>query len=224
MTYDAIVFDSDGVLVGLSNADLKQRGIEAALAAHGVMDPVPEDIEALDAITAERAREVARRHGLDAEELIASREREVAAAQREAMETGEKRPYDDTDVLKRLDRPLGIVSNNQHRTIENVCELFGFGDLVDTYYGREPTPWGIDNRKPEPAYLRRALSDLDASNALYVGDSNVDIRAARAAGMDVVFLRRDHRTGYELVAEPTAEIRSLDRLPSVIETAERSAG
>lgn len=87
-------------------------------------------------------------------------------------------------MLERLDLPLGNVSNNQHATVEFLLAHYDL-DGFRTAYGRQPTLAGAAGRKPE--YLERALADLDTSEALYVGDSEKDIVAARRAGIDSVF-------------------------------------
>ena len=85
------------------------------------------------------------------------------------------------------------------------------------YYGREPTLSGIERMKPDPHYLEGALSDLkldpDRDGVLYVGDSESDVVAAAAAGIDSAFVRRPHRRDSDLHATPTHEVRGLDELP-----------
>jgi phosphoglycolate phosphatase-like HAD superfamily hydrolase len=82
-------------------------------------------------------------------------------------------------------------------------------DNFETAYGRQPTLTGAARRKPEPYYIERALAELDAAEALYVGDSEKDIVAAERAGIDSVFLRRDHVTDVTLSVDPTAEVPDL---------------
>ncbi|ESS10232.1 MAG: haloacid dehalogenase family protein [uncultured archaeon A07HR60] len=97
-------------------------------------------------------------------------------------------------------------------------DLFGLDKFVDSFYGRSPTLEGIEYRKPNPTYLQRAIVDLDARRPLYVGDSNGDIVAAERARIDSVFLRREHRSDYELTSDPTYEGTGLADVLSLIET------
>ncbi|WP_434531739.1 HAD hydrolase-like protein (plasmid) [Haloarcula sp. NS06] len=47
---------------------------------------------------------------------------------------------------------------------------------------------------------------------MYIGDSEKDIIAANRAGIDSVFLRRDHVSDVSLSVEPTAEVPDLRAL------------
>jgi Predicted phosphatases len=114
-------------------------------------------------------------------------------------------------ALDRLDVPLGVVSNNQHATIEFLLAHHGLTQF-ETSYGRQPTLAGAAKRKPEPDYIRQALADLGTDEALYVGDSEKDIVAAHRAGIDSAFLRREHVADVELSVEPTFEVPDLRTL------------
>ncbi len=234
MGYDAVVFDNDGVLTHLTDWDLIRGAIRDTFAE---FDVTPDEDHVEDALRGEpdRLRWLADHHGFDPDQFWARREAHAAAAQRAAMESGEKPLYDDCSVLASLrarhDIQLGVVSNNQHQTVEHVLEVYGIEDLFETAYGREPTFAGARRKKPNPHYLNRALADLDADSALYVGDSDSDIRAAHnadsrqhdadrrhshGATVDSAFLRRPHRHEYELDVAPTHEITSLRDLQALL--------
>lgn len=219
MDYDAVVFDNDGVLTRLTDWGLVREAIRDTFQEFGA-DPTDDHVERILRGTPERVRQVAAAHDLDPEELWARREANAAAAQREAMELGEKPLYDDHDALTTLrtdyELPLGVVSNNQHETVRHVVDVHGLDDLFGAVYGREPHLEGIRRKKPKPYYIERALSDLNAERALYVGDSDCDVRAARNAGIDSAFVRRDHRADYALDSEPTHEIESLRELAEIV--------
>ncbi|MFC3958711.1 HAD family hydrolase [Halovivax cerinus] len=215
MGYDAFVFDNDGVLTTPTERAVLERAMETAFATVGVAAPPPEHVETLIGPTVEGLRSIARTHDVDPADLWTARERAAIDAQLEAIRAGEKRLYDDVAAVTDLDVPRAIVSNNQHETIGNIVEHFEL-DGFDPWIGREPTLDGIRRKKPRPYYLERAVDALDATNPLYVGDSHSDVTAASAAGIDAAFVRRDHRTGYELETEPTHELPSLDRLAELV--------
>ena len=75
---------------------------------------------------------------------------------------------------------------------------------------------GFSRRKPDPYYLREALPHLGVSDAIYVGDRETDVRAATRAGLDGIYLRRDHNADAELAVEPVAEIESLHQLSPLL--------
>ncbi|MFB6089936.1 MAG: HAD family hydrolase [Halobellus sp.] len=213
MAYDAVVFDNDGVLVEPPGLDLLRSAAREAFAAVGVDDPDDEHVEAISyGVSPERLSRVADAYDLEAEALWRARERTASEAQIRAMEGGETGRYPDVDVLSELAAPLGIVSTNQQATIDAILRHHEFEPLFRTAYGREPTIESLRRKKPEPHYLERALADLDAESALFVGDSESDVVAATRAGVDSAFLRRPHRADAVLETEPTYELDSLRSL------------
>ncbi|PCR90010.1 HAD family hydrolase [Natrinema ejinorense] len=206
--YDAVIFDNDGVLTTPTERDVLIDAMHDAFETVGVTDPAADHVDTLLSPDLPSLRRLAADHGVEPDELWTAREEAAIAAQLAELRRGEKRHYDDVTTLESLSVPTGIVSNNQHETIGNIlehCDLAGF----DVWYGREPTLEGIERKKPTPYYLERACTDLGAENPLYVGDSRVDVAAADAAGIDAAFIRREHRTGYELSREPAHELESL---------------
>jgi phosphoglycolate phosphatase-like HAD superfamily hydrolase len=116
----------------------------------------------------------------------------------------------------------GIVSNNQHATVEGIVDLFDLHGYFGTAYGRDASLDGFHRRKPETDYLERALDDLGVDapgRVLYVGDSTVDVEVAARLGADSAFVRRPHREGYDVGAEPTYEVSGLDEVVDVVRRA-----
>lgn len=217
MRYDAVLFDNDGVLVHLTKLDVLREAVERAFADVGVDDPAEEDVAALTIrVTPEQLEATARAYDLDPESFWRRRDHHATTAQQSAVEAGEKPLYDDFDAILDVDLPRGIVSSNQHPTVERIVEFNDIGDHFETYYGREMSVDGLRRKKPATYYLDRAMADVGATDALYVGDSESDVVAAHNAGMDSVFLRRSHRRDVELSVEPTAEIESLSELSAVV--------
>ncbi len=213
--YDALLFDNDGILVEPTDRSVLRGAIRETYAEFDV-DPTEEEVEALMGVTLETLEGIAADHALDPAEFWYRRDMNASAAQRSAIRNDGKPLYDDVPALSELSTELGVVSNNQHRTVEFIVEYYDLEGLFETRYGREPTLEGIDRKKPSPYYLERALSDLDTRNALYVGDSGVDVLAAAEAGIDCAFVRRPHREGYDLPAVPTYEVRSLEDLHAIL--------
>lgn len=217
--YEAVILDNDGVLVEPTDTDV-------------IVDAVVKSFEAFDVqIDCSLARrtvdegivpvDLAREHDIDPEALWHYRELNVSLAQQTHVRHGGKPVYEDVSALRKLDVPLGVVSNNQHATIEF---LLAHHDLpaFETAYGRRPTLAGAADRKPEPVYIEQALGDLSAERALYVGDSEKDIVAADRAGIDSAFLRRDHVADTELSTEPTFEVTDFRELVTQLTTTEQT--
>lgn len=217
MGYEAVVFDNDGVLVRPTEPRVLRRAAARTFEAFGV-DPPADGPEAAADGDLDRIRRACERRDLDPAAFWAACEARAAGAQRAALAAGEKPLYGDVAALRGLDRPMGIVSNNQHATVEAVIDAFGLDDLFATAYGREPSLRGLRRKKPATHYLDRALADLGVApaDALYVGDSNDDLRAAAAAGIDAAFVRRPHRAGYDLVSEPPHVVESLHGVAALV--------
>lgn len=80
---------------------------------------------------------------------------------------------------------LAVVSNKAEFAVRTLCDGF-FPSLFGAVVGaREGLP-----KKPDPAGVLSALTALSVapSEALYVGDSDVDAETARNAGMDCVLV------------------------------------
>ncbi|MDB2226407.1 HAD-IA family hydrolase [Halorubrum ezzemoulense] len=213
--YNAIVFDNDGVLTYPTDESVLTEASQRAFAAFDV-DPTPSDVRSLvDDLSVETVRRLAKRYEVDADAFWRRHETERTARQLAAIRDGEKPLYDDVETLADLAVPTAIVSNNQHATIEHIVAEFGLEAMFEAYYGREPSLRGLERRKPDPSYLEAALDELGVESALYVGDSRVDVAAARAAGVDAAFVNRPHRCGYRLDIRPTYRLDSLAELASL---------
>jgi HAD superfamily hydrolase (TIGR01549 family) len=214
MSYEAVVFDNDGVLTVPTGSEVYRAAVRTAFEEFGV-DPTTEGVDGIVHGSLTRIQRVCNVHGVDHEEFWPRHEAHAAAAQREALERGIKTRYEDFDALRSLDVPLAVVSNNQQATVDHVVEVFDLDDLFEVTYGREPTIEGVRRKKPSSHYVERALEALDVESALYVGDSNVDVLAADRAGIDSAFVHRPHRADYQLAADPTHELDSLHDLPAL---------
>lgn len=211
MTYDAAVFDMDGVLVERTPSWVFDDAATGALEAFGLhdhSDAEHETIRSSRRIRSDDGHALAERAGADLEALWKEREHRVAEGQQEAIAREEKGLYDDAQALTDTDLDFGIVSNNQHRMVEHVLDHFEL-EGFETYYGRQPTFEGLDLCKPDTTYLERALADLDADDAVYVGDRESDVNVAHAAGIDSAFVRREFNADDELGTEPTYDVDSL---------------
>jgi phosphoglycolate phosphatase len=216
MTYDAVVFDNDGVLVETTDFSVLQEAAFRAFVESGVDDPDPAHVDAvITGVTPESLTDLCDSYGLPVEEFWRTRDRVAYEAQREYVESGGKPLYDDVPTLADIDLPMGVVSSNQQATVDYLLEKYGVASLFDTAYGREPTLVDLERKKPEPYFIERAMADLGAENALYVGDRESDITAAVNAGIDSAFIRRPHRRGHDLSVQPTYEVQDLHDLHAI---------
>jgi len=210
MNYEAVLFDNDGVLVEPIGRSVLRRATWEAFDALGVSAPDPDDVDRLAiGVTPDLLSSVCGTYDLDPERFWRARDYHSSHAQRVELRAGRAALYDDFDAVRDIDAPRGIVSSNQQDTVEFMHDFFATRDLFATAYGRDPTIRSLARKKPDPYYLHRALSDLDTDAALFVGDSESDIVAARNAGLDAAFVRRPHRESYELSVDPTYELDGL---------------
>lgn len=218
MTYDAIIFDSDGVLVRPTATAQVEESVRRAFETFGVSAPDPAHLEAfVHGGPVERLESIALEYGIDAEAFWTHRESLASDLQRSLVESGEKSVYADVDAIDGLAEThrLGVVSSNQQATVSFVLEHTGLPRHFDVVYGRAPSLDGYRRTKPDPYYLARAIDELGATRPLYVGDSDTDIEASHRVDIDVAFVRRGHNG--EPTPEPTYVISSLRDLRAIVE-------
>ena len=96
-------------------------------------------------------------------------------------------PYDGiTDLMKELKAQgykMAIVSNKIDSAVKELNERF-FSEYVSIAIGEKP---GI-RRKPAPDTVFEALKELGATKeeAIYIGDSEVDLKTAQNSGLDCI--------------------------------------
>ncbi|WP_049900288.1 HAD family hydrolase [Halococcus agarilyticus] len=216
--YDAVLFDNDGVLIEPPAPDTQREATRAAFAEMGI-DAVDRRhvLDVVNGVTVERLHEICAAHDLDPDAFWEARERHDERSQLDAFRAGTRDRYDDVAAITDLSQACGVVSNNHHSTVAFVLEFFELRSPFDTHYGREKTVDSLWHKKPNPHYLDRALDDLDAESALYVGDSESDVIAARRAGIDSVFVRRAHCRDVTLAATPTYEADDLHEVAAIVD-------
>ena len=192
--YDTIVFDLDGTLLNTLE-DLK-NSVNYALSA---MDYPTRTLEEIRLAVGNGARTLLRR-SIPASADEAALEQTFAhfRAHYGAHCNDFTAPYDGIvsmlDTLKNRGFRLAIVSNKPDAAVKKLCSLY-FSEWVAVAIGERENV----RRKPAPDSVYAALhelsgsdstpdsaSDTGFSSALYVGDSDVDIATAAAAGMDCV--------------------------------------
>ena len=115
------------------------------------------------------------------------------------------RPYDGIIPLIASLRDAGclcaVVSNKDDYAVQMLCEKF-FNGLFDYSVGNKP---GM-RPKPAPDLVNEVLASLDVSrgDAVYIGDSEVDIATAKNAGMPCITVLWGFRD-YNCLCENGAE-------------------
>lgn len=212
MSYDAVLFDMDGVL--LHGAETVSWIYEtAAIKALAEFDVSAEyrDISALEGFHYTPAMQsTCDELGVPVEEFWERREAYAAELENQQLRNGGRKPFDDIETVEQLaiSHKLGVVSNNRQATVDQMVSVCGL-EFIDVAIGRNHALTGYYDRKPEPTMLTDALRTLEADHALYVGDSAKDITAAARAGIDSAFLRRSHNANLALQVTPSVELEGL---------------
>lgn len=212
MTRPLIIFDLDGTLVD-SRADIAQS-INVGLAALGaeprpvaelypfIGKPLSEIFAVLlcdarpDALRVEAACEAYRQHYFE------------HCADASTLYPGLRETL---NALKG-DFRLAVATTKKTFMAERVVELFGLGPLFDAVLGTDGIP-----SKPDPAILFLLLERFGVApeRALMVGDTRLDILAAKAAGLASAAVLYGIGAPPELMAlTPTFVLRRFDELPS----------
>ena len=101
-----------------------------------------------------------------------------------------------TGLLRRLRRaghPLAICTNKPRRATDAILNRLGWSGLFNVVLAGDD----LSVKKPHPAPVHAILQLLQASpgRALFVGDSHVDVQAAKAAGLPVAILAHGYAHG-----------------------------
>lgn len=215
--YDAVLFDNDGILIEPPAPDRQLVAARRAFEECGLADVAEEHLEAIGPSTSHDAlHTVCNSLDLDPERLWELRDRHDQRVQHEDISAGVRTHYGDLEAIADCAVDRAVVSNNHHTTVEFILDHFEIDHLFDTYYGRERSLDGLRRKKPDPHYIERALDDLGATSGLYVGDRESDVVAAHNAGIDSVFVRREHTRDVTLETAPDHEIETLHELPPLL--------
>lgn len=113
--------------------------------------------------------------------------------------TDSTRPYDGIpELLEKLKEEgikTAVVSNKLHSAVVGLCDDF-FGGKITIAFGVE----NESERKPSPANVFKALRELGVTKdeAIYVGDSEVDVQTAINSGLPCIGVTWGFRDADEL--------------------------
>lgn len=222
----AVLFDLDGTLLD-TLGDIS-TALNRTLAAYG-WEPMAEN---------EVCRLIGRGSPILMQRAAAARGRELTPAAEATMvqeffhhygrlhESGEFRaqPYPGAgeclQVLHAAGVHIAIVTNKQERFARSLIEAVAWSAWVDVIVGGDT----CKRRKPDPEPLLFACESLatSASQAVMVGDSISDVRAARAADIPILCVPYGYNEGTDSRSLPCdAFIDSLLDLPRLLELPDR---
>jgi phosphoglycolate phosphatase len=111
-------------------------------------------------------------------------------------------------------RKLAVLTNKPVRASRDILAGLGFGDSFFEVYGGN----SFETKKPDPLGARTILqeADVDADQAVMVGDSQVDVLTARNAGMWSVGVTYGFAPQSLEVVVPDVVVDTPDELASVL--------
>ena len=182
--YSVYVFDLDGTLLD-TLGDLA-ASVNYALRTHGMPEHSIEDVRCFVGNGVRKLMERAVPDGPDNPQFEAVFSIFRAYYMEHAQDT--TRPYEGIPetlaALKAQGCRLAVVSNKMRKATEELCRHF-FPDTIEVAIGEDEAA-GI-RKKPAPDTVFEALRILgDKGDAVYVGDSDVDIHTAHNAGIPCI--------------------------------------
>jgi len=119
------------------------------------------------------------------------------------------------DYLKASGYLLGCVTNKAAQFTEPLLKDLGIRDEFGIVVSGDTLP----QKKPDPAPLLHAAAffDVTPEEALMLGDSVSDVKAARAAGFQIICMSYGYNHGQDIrTAKPDAVIDSMAELPGLL--------
>ena len=182
--YSIYVFDLDGTLLD-TLGDLA-ASVNYALRSHGMPEHSIEDVRRFVGNGVRKLMERAVPEGADNPQFEAAFATFRAYYMEHVQDT--TRPYEGIPetlaTLKAQGCRLAVVSNKMRKATEELCRHF-FPDTIEVAIGEDEAA-GI-RKKPAPDTVFEAVCVLgDKGDAVYVGDSDVDIQTAHNAGIPCI--------------------------------------
>jgi len=84
--------------------------------------------------------------------------------------------------LKGQDRKVALASSAKAQEVDHYLDLLDARELADAY----TTSADVENTKPQPDLVNAALEKLGTKEAVMVGDTPWDVKAAEAAGVPTI--------------------------------------
>ncbi len=117
-------------------------------------------------------------------------------------------------VLRDANIKMGVCTNKPHGLANRLLDELDLSHWFDALLGGD----SLDVRKPDPRHIEATLAAIggEASEAMMVGDSIIDVEAARGAGVPVIIVGYGYGIEKAREAGADAEIASFSELPAAI--------
>ncbi|AFK23240.1 HAD family hydrolase [Pyrococcus sp. ST04] len=191
-----VIFDVDETLVYYEGYNLKEWYEKIALPAMKRLGVIVDWEVFRKMAKGELPRSYVEKFGIDHVEFWKAMDRANRVYREELLKEGKIHVYPDVEALKELKKmgiKLAAVSNASQDNTELVLKAFNLLKYFDVVYGKDYSY--LDGVKPNPYLINKALKSLGVKKeeALLVGDSELDIRAGKNAGIKVVQILRERK-------------------------------
>lgn len=216
MSYDAVIFDKDGVLLDSGNFKWADRIRVETAEEHGKNISMEEARKLVQIDSMKQLDRFTKKTGLTTDEIV-EMENKTADRKIEMMRNGEIRLCRNAKtVLESLEQPKALASNAPRKATDFTLEHFDIQDYFSQI--KSPRLSSLENyvskKKPSPKMLQEIIKRVDAENPVMIGDSEDDIKAAENAGIDSIHV--DYN-GYSKT-DPTYEAEELEEVISIIKS------
>ena len=106
---------------------------------------------------------------------------------------------------------LGLCTNKPEAPTNVVLDAFG----LTTFFGSIVSGDRLPSRKPDPAMLHLVMQELGVERCLFVGDSEVDVATAKAAGMPIALFTSGYRQTPVAALAPDFLFDHFQDLPAI---------
>jgi pyrophosphatase PpaX len=219
MDIKAVILDMDGTVVEFRyNAGKAKKDLKAFITLQGIPDDIFYDDEPL-AINVDRIKKFLLEKGdlskveilKDGVEKITTKY-EMAAARSTTVFEGAREAI---QKLYDMGLKVAVFTNSGRKALETIIKRFELESCFSCVLSRDE----VRRMKPHPDGIEKALEDLKvgAKEAMFVGDSVIDMLAATKAGVHAVGVVSGLRGENELrVAGAKHIIHSISDLPQFI--------
>lgn len=212
----SLIFDLDGTLVDTA-PDLV-RALNETIAPDGLQAISLETVRHMVGFGAKRLIERAyEEQGRTLEdgalEAMTGRFIEVYASEIDRLSRPFEGVEDTLNVLARRGARLSVATNKPNALAVLLLERLGLAARFERIVGADAAP----GKKPDPAHLRAAAGP-DMSAMVMIGDSSVDVEAARNAGAPVIVMSYGYTEIEPELLGADAVLDRFDALPGAIET------
>ena len=208
--YDTVLFDLDGTL--LNTRELINMSFIHTF-AHFRPEMIISD-EELDSFFGPTLRETFSRYANSSEEIeeMIKYYREFNVSNHDEIVTAFPNAKYLIKTLFKTGYKLGVVSSKKTFLVKHGLELFGMLDKIQIVIGEDE----VENVKPDPEGILKAMSTLNSKRALYVGDGVGDILAGKNANIDTIGVLYSDRKQQIIDADPTYTINNLNEILNIL--------